>query len=175
MTAPTAAPTTAPTAPATPAAFVSADAMRAHWQGHRRLTRRVVEAFPEEALFAFSVGGMRPFAALAAELLDIAVPVVRGVATGEWAHAPSADAHAVPTTRADLLRRWDEATAEIDRLWAQIPPHRFAEVDVAFGQWEGSGADTILYAVDNEIHHRAQGYVYLRALGVEPPPFFARG
>lgn len=26
-----------------------------------------------------------------------------------------------------------------------------------------------LYLVDNEVHHRAQGYVYLRALGIVPP------
>ena len=31
-----------------------------------------------------------------------------------------------------------------------------------------------IYAVDNEIHHRAQGYVYLRALGIEPPAFYER-
>lgn len=32
----------------------------------------------------------------------------------------------------------------------------------------------ILYAIDNEIHHRGQGYVYLRSLGIEPPPFYER-
>jgi uncharacterized damage-inducible protein DinB len=28
--------------------------------------------------------------------------------------------------------------------------------------------------IDNEVHHRAQGYVYLRALGLEPPHFWER-
>jgi uncharacterized damage-inducible protein DinB len=28
--------------------------------------------------------------------------------------------------------------------------------------------------IDNEIHHRAQGYVYLRALNIEPPHFWER-
>ena len=28
--------------------------------------------------------------------------------------------------------------------------------------------------VEHEIHHRGQGYVYLRSLGVEPPPFWER-
>jgi uncharacterized damage-inducible protein DinB len=32
-----------------------------------------------------------------------------------------------------------------------------------------------LYVIDNEIHHRAQGYVYLRAMGIAPPPFYERG
>jgi uncharacterized damage-inducible protein DinB len=32
--------------------------------------------------------------------------------------------------------------------------------------------DLILCVIDKEIHHRGQGYVYLRALGIEPPPFY---
>jgi uncharacterized damage-inducible protein DinB len=31
-----------------------------------------------------------------------------------------------------------------------------------------------MYFLDNEIHHRGQGYVYLRELGVEPPAFYQR-
>jgi uncharacterized damage-inducible protein DinB len=41
-------------------------------------------------------------------------------------------------------------------------------------QWVMPVYDAILYAIDNEIHHRAQGYVYLRALDLEPPPFYER-
>ena len=52
------------------------------WQGHRRLTRRVIQAFPEDKLFEFSVGGMRPFAVLAWEFIRMAVPIAEGVATG---------------------------------------------------------------------------------------------
>jgi uncharacterized damage-inducible protein DinB len=33
----------------------------------------------------------------------------------------------------------------------------------------------VMYVIDNEVHHRGQGYVYLRALGIEPPPFYERG
>jgi uncharacterized damage-inducible protein DinB len=36
------------------------------------------------------------------------------------------------------------------------------------------GIAMILYAIDNEIHHRGQAYVYLRVLGIEPPAFFDR-
>ena len=48
--------------------FITPDALLAHWQGHRRLTRRVINAFPDDKLFSFSVGGMRPFGALALEM-----------------------------------------------------------------------------------------------------------
>lgn len=44
----------------------------------------------------------------------------------------------------------------------------------AFGQYEDVGRNRFLYVIDNEIHHRGQGYVYLRALGVEPPAFWER-
>ena len=36
---------------------VTATDILKNWQGHRRLTRRVIEAFPEDKLFGFSVGG----------------------------------------------------------------------------------------------------------------------
>ncbi|MFD1732208.1 DinB family protein [Deinococcus malanensis] len=28
--------------------------------------------------------------------------------------------------------------------------------------------------MENEIHHRGQGFVYLRLLGIEPPAFYER-
>jgi len=72
------------------------------------------------------------------------------------------------------LKQWDEDTQAINEYWAQIPEERFHERIKAFGQYEGTVLSTIQYYVDNEIHHRAQGYVYLRALGIEPPFFWER-
>ena len=144
-----------------------------HWQGHRRLTRRVIEAFPEEQLFAFSLGGMRSFGVMATEMLTMAAPTIRGVATGDWGAADAPDA-VKPTSRAELLRLWDESTEVMTTLWPQIPSDRFHETMKAFGQWEMRVNDLVLYVIDNEIHHRGQGYVYLRALGIEPPAFWER-
>ena len=73
-----------------------------------------------------------------------------------------------------MLRLWDESTEQLNALWPQIPPLRFRETLTAFGQYTGVLHDLILYVVDNEIHHRGQGYVYLRALGIAPPPFYDR-
>lgn len=150
---------------------ITPDRFLEHWQGHRRLTRRLIEAFPEDQLFTFSIGGMRPFGAMAMELLTMAEPMVRGILTNEW----SADWNREAVPRAELLRLWDESTSKMNAQWPQIPITRFRETAKAFGQYEGVVTDLILYVVDNEIHHRAQGYVYLRALGVEPPPFWERG
>ena len=145
------------------------DELLAHWQGHRRVTRRMIEAFPEKELFEYSIGGMRPFANMAGELLRMAVPIARGVATGQWS-----DAKVEPKSKTEILQLWDNDTSELDRLWKTIPPHRFQEEDTAFGQWKGTGIWMIRYAIDNEIHHRGQGYVYLRSLGIEPPAFYDR-
>ena len=62
----------------TSAPFMTADALLQHWQGHRRLTRRVIDAFPDDRLFSFSIGGMRTFGALALEMLALTVPTFNG-------------------------------------------------------------------------------------------------
>ena len=158
----------------TPAAatelLISPQQFLEHWQGHRALTRRVIEAFPDDTLFTHSIGGMRTFSSFAMEFLGMAVPTLHGVVTGEWKSFESPKA----TTKAELLDQWDQATTEINRLWPTIPAGRFQEVDTAFGQWKMPIHALLHYVVDNEIHHRGQGYVYLRDLGIEPPHFWER-
>lgn len=144
----------------------------AHWQGHRALTRRVIAAFPEEELFSFCLGGMRTFGELAAELIAIAVPGVKGLATGEWKSLDEKDPSG--KNKAKLLEIWDQDTVEINEWFPQIPEGRLQETMVAFGQYEDKGFCTLMYFIDNEIHHRGQGYVYLRTLGIEPPAFWER-
>ncbi|RDC65927.1 DinB family protein [Adhaeribacter pallidiroseus] len=152
--------------------FISAANLLEHWQGHRRLTRRVIEAFPEKEFFEYSVAGMRPFANMVQELLAIAAPGLRQITGGETEQLNEHQEH--QNSKAYLLALWDKATAEINQLWVQIPEEKFEETILAFGQYEGTIWSTILYFIDNEIHHRAQGFVYLRTLGIEPPYFWQR-
>ena len=143
-----------------------------HWQGHRNLTRKIIEAFPEKELFAYSIGGMRPFAGLIQELLAIGVPGVKQIIGGETEqlkeHIEAAN------SKENILALWDQASVDINNYWPQIRDERFHETILAFGQYEGTVLSSILYFIDNEIHHRAQGYVYLRSLGIEPPAFWDR-
>ncbi len=143
-----------------------------HWQGHRRLTRRVIEAFPEEEFFTYTLGGMRPFAEMVMELLAIAGPGIREAATGETAVLREKFNHG--NSKQFLLKLWDETTVAIDEFWKQIPAERFSLTTKAFGEHEGTVASHIFYYIDNEIHHRGQAYVYLRSLGIEPPSFYDR-
>lgn len=144
----------------------------AHWQGHRGLTRRTIEAFPEEAFFNYSIGGMRTFADMVMELLGIAGPGIKEIATGEIQELIEQVDHG--DKKAKILELWDKATDEINTYWAKIKPEQFQQNIKIFGQYEGTVWSSIFYFIDNEIHHRGQAYVYLRALDIEPPYFYER-
>ena len=151
--------------------FLTPEALLDHWQGHRRLTRRVIEAFPADKLFTFSVGGMRPFGVLACEFISMTTPMVHGLVTGEWKGFEMAGYN----SRETVLAKWDEDTVDLNQAWPKIDPAKFTQQMLAFGQFPGTGQSLLMYVIDNEIHHRGQGYVYLRAMGIEPPQFYERG
>lgn len=115
---------------------------------------------------------MRPFSKLADELLAIAVPALKGIVNREI--QPYVEATDQMIFKAQYLEKWDEATLEINTYWEQISIEDFDKTFNLFGQYEFPIIHNILYFIDNEIHHRAQGYVYLRALGIEPPFFWER-
>ena len=154
------------------AEVISPEQLLAHWQGHRQLTRRVIEAFPEDQLFTFSLGGMRSFGEMTKELLGIAVPGAKGMATDVWETLD--ENMELEGSKEKLLAAWDKATEELNHWWGKIPADHFQDKVVAFGQYEDKVYCSILYFIDNEIHHRAQAYVYLRALDITPPNFWER-
>jgi len=156
---------------------ITAKALLQSWQGHRGLSRKIIDAFPEKELFEFSIGGMRTYSELAGEMIGLASAGINGLATGKWETTPVLDhfnSNVRVTSKQQMLEAWDEVTEQIDALWPQIPAGHFQEKVVAFGQFENTVINTILYFIDNEVHHRGQGYVYLRALGIEPPAFWDR-
>lgn len=156
-----------------PTAFLTPDALLPYWQGHRRLTRRTIEVFPEDHLFAFAPATpLRSFGEMMSEVVSMIEPTVRGLANGQW-HFP------VPpeiATEGQLLDAWEEADRALAAEWPSIGASRFRDSDatVSSGLPPQPNADYVLYQIDNEIHHRAQGFIYLRLLGVEPPPFHER-
>jgi uncharacterized damage-inducible protein DinB len=151
---------------------LTTDMLLEHWQGHRRLTRRVLQAFPEDELFTFSTGGMRPFSALATEMLQMIAPTMKGVLEDDWTSGGYGDPG--PETKDGLLHAWDAADRVLAESWPKIPAERFRETANAFGLWTAPVVTTLMYLIDNEIHHRGQGYVYLRMLGIDPPLFYQR-
>ena len=154
------------------AQVITSEDLLKHWQGHRALTRRLIELFPEKDFFEFSIGGMRPFAKLVDELLAIAAPALKGIVNRE--SQPYTEAEEKLIFKAQYLEKWDEATAEINKYWEQLSIEDFSQTFNLFGQYEFPIIQNVLYFIDNEVHHRGQAYVYLRALNIEPPFFWER-
>ena len=154
------------------AAVITPEELVAHWNGHRGLTRKLIEAFPEKEFFEYSIGGMRPAAQMVQEMLDVSGGGIREMVGGD---AGEIAGHAVKAkTKEEMLAIWDKNTAELLENLAKIPLEKFHERILSFGQYEGTIWGNIFYFIDNEIHHRGQAYVYLRSLGVEPPAFWDR-
>lgn len=151
---------------------ITTEELLKHWQGHRKLTRRVIEAFPEEKFFNHSIGGMRPFSDMVMELLAIAGPGIMEIVNGQTSVLDEHFQH--NNQKAALLEKWDETTEILNAYFPKIAKDQYHNPIKAFGQYEGTVLSTILYYIDNEVHHRAQGYVYLRNLGIEPPAFWDR-
>lgn len=154
------------------ATLVSPQEFLAHWQGHRALTRRVIEAFPEDHLFTFTAAPpMRPFGEMAWEIHQVSELTLNGLLTGAW---PEPDwREGVSQDRAELLTAWDALSERLQREFPEVELASFPQTHkLPWGQMTGWAA--AIYTIDNEIHHRGQGYVYLRALGIEPPAFYER-
>lgn len=152
-------------------AILSKEDLLQHWLGHRTLTKKTIEKFPEKELFEFSIGGMRTFADQVKEIISLAVPGLKELTGGEVKNFD----HDLPLhTKADLLKQWEEDTPVIIELFNQLDETRFHETHKLFGQFESPIIGHVQYLVDNEIHHRSQGFVFLRALGIEPPFFWDR-
>ena len=149
--------------------LLTPEALLTNLKDVRALTRKVIEAFPEKELFEFSVANLRPFSAMVEEFLMITNYIF--TETLHEKHTPFYTEGQFPTTKAEVLALWDRATEILDREWTKVgdytQPLTIYQMTFSFAQW-------ILYFIENESHHRGQGYTYLRALNIEPPFFWAR-
>jgi hypothetical protein len=109
---------------------------------------------------------MRPFGALALEMVTMAVPMVRGPIADDWTTSSTREAK----PKAEVLRLWDASTAELDTLWPQIPPARFQETLTAFGQYPGVLHDLIPALQPRPLPNRRGAPPLGRALAARPPP-----
>ena len=149
--------------------LLTPEALLTNLKDVRALTRNVIEAFPEKELFEFSVANLRPFSQMVEEFLMITNYIF--TETLHEKHTPFYTEGQFPTTKAEVLALWDRATEILDREWKEVGDYTQSltiyQMSFSFAQW-------ILYAIENESHHRGQGYTYLRALGIDPPFFWAR-
>lgn len=149
--------------------LLTPEALLTNLKDVRALTRNVIEAFPEKELFEFNIANLRPFSAMVEEFLMITNYIF--TETLHEKHTPFYTEGQFPTTKAEVLALWDRASEILDREWKEVGDYTQSltiyQMTFSFAQW-------ILYFIENESHHRGQGYTYLRALGIEPPSFWGR-
>ncbi len=145
------------------------------WNGHRNLTLWVARAFPPDKLCTYApVGPLRTFGAMLDEIARIEQAYMRGLAEDRWSYDPQ-DPPA-PADAAAAVAFVEEAHAYTRSVWDRLPADMLLapRKDPFFFGDAKRPYDWLVYCVENEIHHRGQGYIYLRELGVEPPPFYVR-
>ena len=148
-------------------------ALKKQMDGNRRLTVRTIEAFPEHEIFRYAPAKeLRPFAEMVIEILHMEWGYMRGIALQEWVFD---EPYATVGTKEELLRACAEQNKRIHGHWAGISEERLMEIEQdPFWGGPQSHYERLLYSLENEIHHRGQGFVYLRMLGMEPPAFYER-
>ena len=147
--------------------------LAAHWLGHHRLTGHYLAAFPDSALLTYAPAEpLRPFGAMLWEVHGQTDYVLAGLSSGHWGEPRWAEAPS--TDPASLRAAWAEQTARLSRELPGIPDAHYLTLQRT-GWGEMTGLAAALGAIDNQTHHRAQGSIYLRELGLEPPQFWDRG
>lgn len=146
------------------------------WEENRRLTNTVARAIVDaDAIDQTPVQGMRSFRELLLEMWGVEQAYIRGLAHDDWQYqAPPEEVRtASPDEFLDFGRQIREETR---KLWPTISMASLLEMrkEPFWGGPDGNGIGWLTYALENEIHHRGQGYVYLRLLGQEPPAFYVR-
>ena len=149
--------------------ILTPEALLTNLKDVRALTRKVIEAFPEKDFFEFKIANLRPFSEMVEEFLMITNYIFKE--TLHEKHTPFYTEGQFPTTKTEVLALWDRSTEILNREWQKVgdytQPLTIYQMTFSFTQW-------ILYFIENESHHRGQGYTYLRALGIEPPFFWGR-
>ncbi|TMQ67462.1 MAG: hypothetical protein E6K78_05015 [Candidatus Eisenbacteria bacterium] len=135
------------------------------------IARRAVAAIPADKIHSRPIPSMRTPVELVVHTYATAVrEMAEGVARGEITEPDEVGMVARIETREDLLALVDESWAAATRAVSSITDAQLKAIVKTY--WDANGAPGYRYfgALQDEfLHHRGQLYVYLRALGQEPP------
>ncbi len=137
-----------------------------YWDNVRKLTLHLLELFPEDQMTFRPTKDVRNVAEQFTHIVDVELYIRRGLVNQDWIYRSSPD---FPILEKKSLydRLYNEHQRTNDFL-KMMPEGRFMKTyETKFGSISG---EAIIYvAIDEEIHHRGNLYVYLRLLGIEPP------
>lgn len=137
-----------------------------YWENVRKLTLKLFDLFPEESFGFRPAEGVRSVAELFDHILVVELYTRIGIITGEW----NRDTFSIERdiSRANLRERLFNEHRKTLGMLRLLPEGRYMRIyETPFGNVTGEVA--IIVAIDEEIHHRGNLYVYARILGIEPP------
>jgi uncharacterized damage-inducible protein DinB len=137
-----------------------------YWQNVRKLTIRLLDEFPADSFDYRPAPEIMTVAQLYKHILMVETYIREGFLTARWEIPEETGASIFEKeTIRDRLTIENQKTA---RLLAEVPEGKFMKImPTPFGDL--SGELVLMVAVDEEIHHRGNLYVYLRCLGKTPP------
>ncbi|MGL4612060.1 MAG: DinB family protein, partial [Trueperaceae bacterium] len=92
-----------------------------HWQGHRRLTIRTIEKFPDDKLFSYNVEPMRTFGEIAKEILEVEHSIIHGIVSGEWKWELKYNS---VDSKQELLAAFEELGKQTKENWLKLSTER---------------------------------------------------
>jgi len=137
-----------------------------YWENVRKLTLKLFDLFPEDSFDYRPVAAVRTAAEQFDHILVVELYSRIGLISGEWNLAAFTGERDI--SRSNLRQRLYNEHKKTIGMLRLLPEGRFLRMhDTPYGKLTG---EVIIYeAIDEEIHHRGNLYVYLRMLGIEPP------
>jgi uncharacterized damage-inducible protein DinB len=137
-----------------------------YWHNVRGLTLRLLDEFPPDSFDYRPASEIMTVSQQFKHIIQVELLIRRGFLENDWQKSPDSSVNLFEKdTIRDKLKNEHRKTMA---LLSEIPDGKFMQVrPTPFG--EISGEILIQAAIDEEIHHRGNLYVYLRCLNKIPP------
>ena len=146
-----------------------ADAHLQHWLGHRNVLLEVLNAVPADKAKFKPWDGAMTLGQLAVHIAQSTDRFVNFIKSGEFSRSPAPEW----STLDDVKRIVKELTERTKAVLASLTDADLqAEREAAPMNLKGPAVMFLSGAIDHEVHHKGQLYVYARMAGCDTLPFF---
>ena len=139
------------------------------------VTRKIIQAFPEDKLDWSPAGGSRTAREIIAHVYGMLASHAAAVLKGALTEEEHLAAEKAPGGTAEELLNWCEDRFDDFQRDARLATDEQLASKVKFFYGEFPGGSILMCVLDEYWHHRGQLTVYLRLLGIQPPNLYAYG
>lgn len=139
------------------------------------ITRRVIQAFPEDKLDWTPAEGSRTARQIIAHVYGMLASHAAAVLKGSLTEEEHNAAERTPEGGVGELLDWCEARFDEFQRDARLATDEQLASKVKFFYGEFAGGTILMCVLDEHWHHRGQLTVYLRLLGITPPNLYDYG